>query len=173
MSGVVRISNANRHIPCHHSASTWALLPLARQYSSHPAVLTMAEPSITQTEPTHIPHDQPIARDFFSLHAHGVVSEPEPEYEEDNDIYRGEPPSPPRSPPPESVSTTTSSSSSSSSSSSDSDHAVSVTRAQGSTGFNYSHARNSEYTATIYVNGVPFQVRVRYSRPHGFRFGAR
>ncbi|KAH9903455.1 aspartic peptidase domain-containing protein [Cubamyces lactineus] len=48
--------------------------------------------------------------------------------------------------------------SSSSSSSSSSDHAVSVTRAQGSTGFNYSHARNSEYTATIYVNGVPFQV---------------
>ena len=45
------------------------------------------------------------------------------------------------------------------SSSTNSDHPVSVARAQGSTGFHYSHAANDEYTATIYVNGVPYQVR--------------
>ncbi|KAH9893312.1 aspartic peptidase domain-containing protein [Cubamyces lactineus] len=43
-------------------------------------------------------------------------------------------------------------------SSTNSDHPVSVARAQGSTGFHYSHAANDEYTATIYVNGVPYQV---------------
>ena len=59
---------------------------------------------------------------------------------------------------------TSNSSSSSSSSSPNSDHAVSVVRAQGSTGFNFSHAKNDEYTATIYVNGVPFQVRVSRER---------
>ena len=45
------------------------------------------------------------------------------------------------------------------SSSTSNDHPVSVVRAQGSTGFHYSHAKNDEYTATIYVNGVPYQVR--------------
>ncbi|KAH9889825.1 aspartic peptidase domain-containing protein [Cubamyces lactineus] len=44
------------------------------------------------------------------------------------------------------------------SSSTSNDHPVSVVRAQGSTGFHYSHAKNDEYTATIYVNGVPYQV---------------
>ena len=60
-----------------------------------------------------------------------------------------------------------------SSSSSSSDHAVSVVRAQGSTGFNFSHARNDEYTATIYVNGVPFQVRIYYIHCEHRRGGVR
>ncbi|KAI0664358.1 aspartic peptidase domain-containing protein [Cubamyces menziesii] len=44
------------------------------------------------------------------------------------------------------------------SSSANSDHPVSVARAQDATGFHYSHAANDEYTATIYVNGAPYQV---------------
>ena len=36
---------------------------------------------------------------------------------------------------------------------------VSVTRSQNSSaGFGFAHAANDEYTATIYVNGIPFQV---------------
>lgn len=35
---------------------------------------------------------------------------------------------------------------------------VSVERAANSTGFGFAHADNDEYTATIYVNGVAFQV---------------
>ncbi|KAI0649596.1 aspartic peptidase domain-containing protein [Trametes meyenii] len=39
-------------------------------------------------------------------------------------------------------------------------HSVSVSRNNGSSGLSYSHANNNEYTATIYVNGVPYQASV-------------
>ncbi|RDX52203.1 hypothetical protein OH76DRAFT_1480817 [Lentinus brumalis] len=35
---------------------------------------------------------------------------------------------------------------------------VSVSRSGSAEGFGFSHAANDEYTATIYVNGVPYQV---------------